>query len=218
MSHQSARKRPVEIKICGITNLGDAVDAIECGADALGFNFYPRSRRYIDIETAGEWIVSLPDGVRKVAVLVNPTFQQALATARLPFIDSLQLHGNESAELCSQLADRGVNFTKALPMRDEESLRQPTRYSTDSILLDSGTTAGFGGSGQTFPWSLARRFIVAHPKFSVILAGGLTADNVAEAIATVEPAGVDVTSGVEASFGCKDRARLRAFVAAVRQA
>src|SRR4029077_3107508 len=107
------------------------------------------------------------------------------------------------------------SFTKALPMRDETSLRQPTGYSTDSILLDSGTTAGFGGSGQTFPWSLARQFIEANPEFRVILAGGLTAQNVAEAIAIADPAGVDVTSGVEASSGRKDRAHLRAFISAV---
>ena len=218
MSQKRGQVRSIQVKICGITNLGDALDAIECGADALGFNLYPRSPRYIDIDEAGDWIATLPSSVRKVAVLVDPTIDQAVTIAHLPFIDSLQLHGNESLELCSELAHLGVSFTKALPMRDETSLRQPTGYSTDSILLDSGTTAGFGGSGQTFPWSLARQFIEANPEFRVILAGGLTAQNVAEAIAIVDPAGVDVTSGVEASSGRKDRAQLRAFISAVRGA
>lgn len=218
MSQQSGRDRSVQIKICGITNPNDALDSVELGADALGFNLYPGSRRFVEIETAAEWISKLPSGIRKVAVLVNPTLELAVSAAQLAFIDSLQLHGNESAEFCSELANRGISFTKALPMRDEASLRQPTGFSTDSILLDSGTAVGFGGSGQAFPWSLARRFVEAHPKFQVILAGGLTAENVGEAIAVVEPAGVDVTSGVEASFGRKNRDRLRAFIFAARQA
>jgi len=218
MSHQSRRGRTVQIKICGITNPSDALDSIELGADALGFNLYPESRRYVNIETASEWIAKLPASIRKVAVLVNPTIEQAISVARLPFIDSLQLHGNEPPELCSELAERAILFTKALPMRDEASLKQPTGFSTDSILLDSETGSAFGGSGQTFPWSLARQFVQAHPRFRVILAGGLTAENVAEAIGVVEPAGIDVTSGVEANFGRKDRSRLQAFMSAAHQA
>jgi phosphoribosylanthranilate isomerase len=214
MSHAGRRGRSVEIKICGITNLTDALDAIECGADALGFNLFPGSSRFVEINIAGEWIAKLPSDIRKVAVMVDPTLAEAIRTAQFPFIDSLQLHGNESAEFCSELAKRGVSFTKALPMRDEMSLRQPCRFSTESILLDSGRAESFGGSGQTFPWSLARRFIEAHPEFQVILAGGLTPENVAEAIGLVRPAGVDVTSGVEAGFGRKDRRLLEAFISA----
>jgi len=218
MSQQSRRGRSVQIKICGITNRHDALDAIELGADALGFNLYPGSRRFIDIENAGEWIAELQSSVRKVAVLVNPTLDQAMQIAQLPFIDSLQLHGDESAELCAQLAKHDVVFIKALPMRDESSLRQPVDYSTDSVLLDSSTSVGFGGSGQTFPWLLARRFIEEHPEFHVLLAGGLNAENVGQAIEIVGPAGIDVTSGVEATFGRKDRGRLQAFITAARRA
>jgi phosphoribosylanthranilate isomerase len=218
MSRQSRRTRSVQIKICGITNPTDALDSIELGADALGFNLYPASRRFVDIQSASEWISKLPGTIGKVAVLVNPTIEQAVSVAQLPFIDSLQLHGNESPEFCAGLAQRGISFTKALPMRDETSLRQPTSFSTNSILLDSGTASGFGGSGQTFPWSLARRFVEVHPDFRVILAGGLTAENVAEAIEIVGPAGIDVTSGVEATFGRKDRGRLHAFISAARPA
>jgi len=209
---------PIEIKICGITNRGDALAAIDCGAHALGFNFYRGSKRFIDIGSAGEWISQLGDNVRKVAVMVNPTLEEALQTARLPFVDSLQLHGSESPEFCRQLAEKNVSFTKAVPMRNEHSLSQPTVFSTDSILLDSSSRSGFGGTGEVFPWSLAARFVDDHPSFRVILAGGLTPENVAEAIHTVRPAGVDVTTGVELAPGRKDRARVQAFIAAAANA
>ena len=206
---------PVQIKICGITNRADAVAAIDCGAHALGFNLYRGSKRFIDVGLAGQWIGQLGDKVRKVAVMVNPTLDEALQTARLTFFDALQLHGNESPEFCRALAEQNVPFTKAVPMCNEGSLSQPTLFSTKNILLDSATPSGFGGTGKIFPWSLAARFVNDHPQFHVILAGGLTAENVANAIAIVRPAGVDVTTGVERAPGRKDPARLQAFVSAV---
>src|SRR5437588_2526264 len=137
MLHGSCRGRSVEIKICGITNVADAVAAIDSGADALGFNLFPGSKRFIEVEKAGDWIAQLPSGIRRVAVLVNPTPEQALRTAKSPFFDSLQLHGNESPQFCCELAAEGVVFTKALAMIDNASLQQPTRFSTRSSLLDS---------------------------------------------------------------------------------
>src|ERR1700732_2562718 len=100
------RSDRIQVKVCGITNLADALAAIECGADALGFNFYPGSKRYIDIFAARDWIAGLPRTVSKVAVLVNPTEAQALGLAQLPFIDALQLHGAESPGFCKALAER----------------------------------------------------------------------------------------------------------------
>jgi phosphoribosylanthranilate isomerase len=214
----SSRPLRVQIKICGITNLSDATDAIRCGADALGFNLFPGSRRFIEIEASANWISQIPSEIRKVAVLVNPTWDEAVTLARLPFFDSLQLHGGESPEFCRKLAEHGIAFTKALPMDDEASLQQQTDFGTRSFLLDSKSAKGFGGTGQIFPWSLARRFIDAHPDIEVILAGGLTPENVGQAIVTVRPAGVDVTSGVEASFGRKDHALLKAFISAAEKA
>src|SRR3954447_11875449 len=126
----------VVVKICGITNLADAVDAIECGADALGFNLFPGSRRFINVETAAQWITDFPGAVRKVAVLVNPTIQEALTLGRCGLFDSLQLHGQESPEFCRLLAEHGIPFTKALPVRDENSLQQPIPFFTPNILLD----------------------------------------------------------------------------------
>jgi phosphoribosylanthranilate isomerase len=206
----------IRVKVCGITNLADAVVAIECGADALGFNFFPGSKRYIDIFAARDWIASLPETVTKVAVVVNPTEAQALELAELPFIDALQLHGAESPGFCQALAERGIAFAKALPVSDENSLRDVPSFSTRAVVLDSRFSGGFGGSGETFPWVFARRFVDSFPKLNVILAGGLTPENVADAVRQVRPFGVDVTTGVEASPGRKDLARLKAFIDAAQ--
>src|SRR5437763_9960178 len=138
-----------QIKICGITNHADALEAIQCGAHSLGFNLYPGSRRCIDLEPASEWISQLPPDVRKVAVLVSPTLDEAVRPAKLGLFDSLQLHGNESPEFCRQLAVEEIAFTKALPATDQSFLRRAGAFGTDSILLDSSGKNGFGGSGET---------------------------------------------------------------------
>lgn len=218
MTSGNRKARAVEIKICGITNPDDARDAIECGADALGFNLFPGSKRFVELKSAAEWIRKLPHGVHKIAVMVNPTWNEAMNAARSDLFDCLQLHGDETPEFCRRLAQASIRFTKALAMIDESSVAQSTDFSTISILLDSRSPQGFGGTGRAFPWSLARRFIKSHPEFRVTLAGGLTPENVRDAIAAVNPAGVDVTSGVEADFGRKDRCLVEAFIAAVHAA
>src|SRR5947209_2835068 len=129
MSNRSGRPGLVEIKICGITNPSDAMDSIGCGADALGFNLFSGSKRYIDIDKEAEWIAGLPGHIGKVAVLVNSPIDAALRIAALPFIDSLQLHGQETEEYCRALSQSGVSFTKAIPIRDESSLLQPHHFS-----------------------------------------------------------------------------------------
>jgi phosphoribosylanthranilate isomerase len=218
MSQGNAGQQSLQIKICGITNMADALDAIDCGADALGFNLFRGSRRFIEIDQASEWVSTLPASIRKVAVMVNPSFDEAVRIAALPFIDELQLHGTESPRLCSQLAEGRVTFTKAIPIRDETSLTQSIQFSTDRILLDSMVSGVFGGTGQPLPWSIARQFVDGHPELQVILAGGLNSGNVRAAIAQVRPAGVDVTSGVEAEAGRKNRGRVQAFISAAREA
>ncbi len=202
------------IKICGITNAEDALAAIDFGADALGFNFFPGSKRYIDISSAKDWMAELPRDVVKVAVLVNPTERQAVELAQLSFINALQLHGEESPDFCRTIAKRGIVFVKALPVRDENSLREIPSFFTRTIMLDSGQD--FGGSGETFSWVFARQFVDAHRELNVVLAGGLTPDNVAAAVRQVRPFAVDVASGVESSPGRKDCARLQAFIDAAR--
>jgi phosphoribosylanthranilate isomerase len=206
----------LRIKICGLTTPQDAAAAIEFGADALGFNFFPGSRRYL--AGGAEWIGDLPGNVEKLAILVNPSWDQAKEIAGIPGITALQLHGTESPEFCRGLKDAGIRFEKALPVGDPDLLTKLPDFSTRTVLLDSGDAAGFGGSGRTFPWQIARTFIEANPPLQVVLAGGLTPENVAEAVAEVRPFGIDVTTGVEASPGRKDYARLRAFILAARAA
>jgi len=205
------------VKICGITNEADAVAAIEAGADALGFNLVPRSPRYIDIDSAAVWISKLPREILKVAVLADPDWEDACRTNQLAFIDALQLHGNESPEFCRRLAEAGVHFAKALPVSLSQSLGAVPAFFTNTLLLDSGSRAGFGGSGKVFPWKFAWKFVQKHRELNVILAGGLNAENVAEAVTKVRPRGVDVTSGVEISPGRKDHLLVGAFIDAARR-
>ena len=207
----------VRIKICGLTTPQDAAAAIESGADALGFNFFPGSKRYVRMETAGDWIVALPGNVEKVGILVNPSWEEAKAAAGTAGITALQLHGAETPQFCRRLMEEGIRFEKALPVTDADSVTNVPDFFTSTLLLDSGGTGEFGGSGQTFAWEIARDFVQANASFRVVLAGGLTPENVAEAVAMVRPFGVDVTSGVESSPGRKDHRRLRAFIAAARR-
>ena len=140
-----------------------------------------------------------------MAVLVNPTLNEAIEIAKLPFIDALQLHGGESPGFCQMLAERGIHFAKAIPIRSDDALIEVADFFTDTVLLDSISQRGFGGIGEILPWSTGRRFIENHPALKVILAGGLNAANVAEAIRAVKPWGVDASSGLESSPGIKER-------------
>jgi phosphoribosylanthranilate isomerase len=206
----------LRVKVCGLTTPQDAVRAIEFGADALGFNFFPGSKRYVGKSV--DWIHDLPGAAEKIAILVNPSWDEARRVAAIPGITRLQLHGHEQPEFCGRLEDEGIRFEKALPVSGPDSLINIPDFFTSRVLLDSSGAGEFGGSGSTFPWELARRFIESNPQLEVILAGGLTPENIAEAIRTVRPFGVDVATGVETSAGRKDRDLLRAFISAARAA
>jgi len=206
----------LRVKICGLTTPQDAAAAMEFGADALGFNFFPGSKRYVGKSV--DWIEDLPGTAEKIAILVNPSWDEAKRVAVVPGITALQLHGDEQPEFCARLKDEGIRFEKALPVTGPDSLINVPDFFTSRVLLDSSRAGEFGGSGRTFPWELARRFVEDNRKLQVILAGGLTPENVTEAIKTVRPFGVDVTTGVEASAGRKDRDRLRAFIRSARAA
>jgi len=206
----------LRVKICGLTTPQDAAAAIEFGADALGFNFFPGSKRYVGKSV--DWIQDLPGTAEKIAILVDPSWDEAKRVAAVPGITGLQLHGYESPEFCGRLKDAGIRFEKALPVTGPDSLIDVPDFFTSRVLLDSSRAGEFGGSGRTFPWELARRFVEGNRQLQVILAGGLTPENVTEAIKTVRPFGVDVTTGVEASAGRKDRDRLRAFIRSARAA
>src|SRR3954452_5382488 len=206
----------LRIKICGVTTPQDAAAAIEFGADALGFNFFPGSKRYVGKET--DWIGELPGNVEKLAILVNPSWDEAKAIARSAGVTALQLHGSESPEFCQRLMEEGIRFEKALPVRGCDSLVDVPDFMTRTLLLDSSNAGEFGGSGRTFPWEIAREFVEANRQLRVILAGGLTPENVAKAVVAVRPFRVDVTTGVETTPGRKDYRRLHAFILAARAA
>ena len=125
------------------------------------FNFFHGSKRCLEPETAGEWIATLPVKVMKIAVLVNPDWNEVMRMAELPGIDALQLHGAETPEFCHRLKAAGIRFEKALPVTDAESVANVPDFGTDTVLLDSSGPNGFGGSGQPFPWEIARTFVRA---------------------------------------------------------
>jgi len=203
----------LRIKICGITNLADARAAVEAGADALGFMFYDRSKRWVSGDVVAKIARQLPPFVLRVGVFVDPLPEVVHETIVSCGLSALQLHGSESPEFCSQFA---LPVIKAFRVADRSSLSQLARYSTSAWLLDSDTPGQLGGTGEKFDWSLASEATqLGRP---VIVAGGLTPDNVAQAIRAARPHGVDVSSGVESAPGKKDAAKIAAFIRAARAA
>ena len=201
------------VKICGITNLADAQTAIEAGADALGFIFYEKSPRRMTIPAAAEISKQLPPFILRVGVFVNAAEDLVTRAISECGLSLLQFHGEEPPEFCTRF---GLMSMKAFRIRDAESLKELPKYPTEAWLLDAYSAENLGGTGEKFNWDLA----VEAQKFGkpVFLAGGLTPENVAAAVRKVQPFGVDVSSGVESSSGKKDHARMRAFIANVRQA
>jgi len=202
----------VLVKICGITDLEGALAAVAAGADALGFNFWRPGRRYISPARAAEIIAALPASVWKVGVFVDEEPATVLRIARQAGVGVLQLHGAERPEYLDSLAP--YSRWKAFRVDDSFRPEELARYRADAFLLDSaGQTPG--GTGLAFDWE---RALAAKQFGRVILAGGLTPENVGEAVRCVAPWGVDVASGVESSPGKKDPRRIEHFVRAARQA
>ena len=201
----------VKVKICGITNVEDGLAAAEAGADALGFIFHERSPRYIPVERAAIIIRDLPPLILKVGVFVDAPEEMVFRAIGECGLDLLQFHGAESPEYCLQF---GLMSMKAFHMRDAESLSGLEHFKTDAWLLDAYSANKLGGTGERFNWDLA----VEARKFGrpIFLAGGLTPENVADAVRHVQPYAVDVSSGVEASRGRKDHGKVRAFIQAAK--
>jgi phosphoribosylanthranilate isomerase len=203
----------VRIKICGITRVEDALAAARLGADAIGLVFYAKSPRAVTVEAASDIVAELPPFIAKVGLFVNAPEEEVKAVlGRVP-LDVLQFHGNENPDDC---AGYGRPHIKAFRVREGMDLHRLAKdhAQASAFLLDSFTPGLWGGSGQSFDWSLAPQG-VSKP---LILAGGLTPDNVAEAIAAVRPYAVDVSGGVEKSKGVKDVDKMRAFIEGVRNA
>ncbi len=204
----------IRIKICGVTNLEDAQLAADLGADALGFIFYSSSPRSITPDAARAIIAQLPPFVTTVGVFVDEAAAVVKELAAAVGLDWVQLHGQETPDYCKSLGRRVI---KGFRIRDENSLTGLAAYrgAVQALLLDTYKKGLVGGTGEIFDWHLAKEAGQYGP---IILAGGLTPENVARAVALARPQAVDVASGVEAAPGKKDPERLRAFFAAVRRA
>ena len=196
------------VKVCGITRPEDAEAAARVGVDWIGLNFWPRSRRHVTVEQALAVAQALPGDVKKVGVFVNAPAPQVAEIAARVGLDLIQLHGDEDPEYVRGLA-RGHVCVRAVRVRSAEDLHEIGRWAVDTVLLDAPAEA-YGGGGLPFDWTLARAARGQGKR--ILLAGGLTPENVARAVREVRPFGVDVATGVESAPGIKDEARMRRFV------
>jgi phosphoribosylanthranilate isomerase len=207
-----------KVKICGVTRPDDAAEAVAAGADFIGLNFWPSSKRYLPAEQAPA-VAAAARGAGAallVGVFVNASLAQIAAIAREIALDVIQLHGDESpADAVAVAQATGRAVWKAIAVGEARDLERLDAWPVDAILLDA-PAVGRGGAGKVFDWSLAREARRLHPARKLVLAGGLGPHNVAAAIAAVAPWAVDVASGVESAPGIKDPAKVDAFVAAVR--
>lgn len=207
----------VRVKICGVTNEADARAAIDAGADALGFNLWPGSKRHLALDENAAWTGALPPFITRVAVLVNAPLDEARRVAQHPAIDLVQFHGDESADYIAEFARLGRPFIEVRRLAATETART-LHPAARAVLIDAAVAGAYGGTGHAIDLKLAREFVERNRAAPVILAGGLTAENVAAAVEAVRPFAVDVASGVETSPGQKDRAKMKSFVLAVQTA
>jgi phosphoribosylanthranilate isomerase len=209
-----------QVKICGITNINDGMNALEAGADLLGFIFYSRSPRYVTREHVRDISNALREGrldtnLRTVGVFVDEPLEEVVHTMSVCNLSFAQLHGTESPEYVNALRDHGISTFKALRIASAADLAPMARYACSTFVLDTYVPGQLGGTGTTFDWSLA---VAAKNHGRVILAGGLHPDNVARAVRLVQPWAVDVSSGVEIAPGQKDVGKMVHFVRCAKSA
>jgi phosphoribosylanthranilate isomerase len=200
----------VKVKICGITNYGDAAVALDMGADLLGFNFYAKSPRFVPPEKAKQIINMLPGFVDVAGVFVNESIEKINETKNLCQLDWVQLHGDESPEFCKQFLSHNVKVMKAIRVKDQNDVQSAEDYFTDAILLDAFDPEKYGGTGLTFDWN-----VVGHINKRVFLAGGINPDNAARAV-ELGVYGIDVCSGIEAEPGKKDHNKVKKLFENIR--
>jgi len=212
----SGRKQSTPyVKICGITNQEDALAAIECGADALGFNLFPGTKRFLQLDPASQWISALPAEIARIAVGVNPELAEAERWLEGDLFHGLQLHGQSWHPFTKQLVACGKPLIGAIQIRTDGHQRiELGWFHGFAVMFDGHQDGDFGGTGQTFPWTLLSQVKIDKP---LILAGGLRPENVQAAIKMTNPYAVDVATGVESRPGKKDHAKMRDFIAAVRE-
>lgn len=200
----------VKVKICGITRLKDARDACDLGADILGFNFVPGSPRYMNPYAARAIISELPPFVTTMGIFADEELSVLNDMGQFLNLDALQLHGSEDADYCRKVKGPVVKAIRVSATTDLEGLDE---YDVSAYLLDARVDGVLGGSGQTFPWKMAKDFCRTR---KVFVAGGLTPENVGDAVRTLAPYGVDAASGVEAQPGIKDAMLMERFISAAR--
>lgn len=208
----------IRIKVCGTTSKKDADNAVKLGVDALGFIFFPKSKRNVEPEVAADIIATLPPFIDRVGVFVNEPIAKVVSIAEKCSLSIVQLHGNESAEYCDELSKEipYCQIFKAFRVGEETKPEEFIQYavSVDGFLLDTYVKGVEGGTGETFDWSIIESLKLGKP---FLLAGGLTPENITDALSTVVPFAVDINSGVEDAPGKKNAQKLAKLVAQVRQ-
>jgi len=192
-----------KVKICGITNYKDATAAMDMGADLLGFNFYPKSPRYVTYQQATDIINKLPGFMDTAGVFVNASIEQIHDTISICQLDWVQLHGDEDPDFCRALLSHNVKTMKAIRVKDQSDIEMADSFFTDAVLLDAFDPEKYGGTGLTFDWN-----VIGHIGKRVFLAGGINPDNAASAV-KLGVYGIDVCSGIEAEPGKKDHKKMK---------
>jgi len=208
-------RKNVSLKICGVTLADDAERLVALGVDAVGFNFWPQSKRYLNPRD-GVWMKILAGKILRVGVFVNEESDLPFRLFGDGMIDVVQLHGNEDAAAVRRFTDAGIPVIKAIGVRTSGDIEAAGEYSADAILLDAHAPQVFGGTGETFDWKLALEFKARFPETPMVLAGGITPANAASAVREVAPAALDIASGAEISPGVKDFGKVEALLAACR--
>ena len=205
----------VSLKICGVTLADEALRLAEMGVDAIGVNFWPKSKRYLAPDQSA-WLEELAGKILRVGVFVNPEPESAIELLRQGRIDVIQLHGDETPEQAAIFRESNIPFIKAIGVGGSEHLEQAADYGAQALLLDAHAPGVYGGTGETFDWNAAVRFKRQHPQLPVILAGGIVPENAREAASLVHPVALDVASGAERSPGCKDFEKVGKLLNAIR--
>ncbi len=206
----------VSLKICGVTTRADADELVALGVDALGVNFWPKSKRCLAPENAA-WLPALAGKILRVGVFVNEPPELPLQLVRNGWLDAVQLHGDETPDDAAAYRDAGVPFIKAIGVKTRADLARATDFGAAAILLDAHAPGIYGGTGEVFDWEVASDFRREHPDLPVILAGGIIPENAGLAAMSVRPAALDIASGAEISPGIKDFKKVRAFLAALHR-